>query len=162
MVCHAADSCIPSSPACGRNARTMRVAALDLGKVRVGLAITDELGAMAHPRPPLDARNRKTLLQRIREFAEQEELTGFVVGLPIETSGEEGPSARKAIAFADQVAETTGLPVELWDERFTTAQASRMLHDGGHHARGMRNRVDGAAACIILEAWMDRKRSRPR
>jgi putative Holliday junction resolvase len=136
----------------------MRVAALDLGKVRVGLAVTDELGAMAHPRPALDARNRRELLQRIKEFAEQEKLTRFIVGLPLDASGHEGPAARKAISFAEQVAEATGLPVTLWDERFTTVQANRRLQEGGHRARDSREKIDGAAACVILQAWMDGRR----
>ncbi|MCL2825488.1 MAG: Holliday junction resolvase RuvX [Polyangiaceae bacterium] len=135
----------------------MRVAALDLGKVRVGLSVSDELGAMAHPRPALDARNRRTLLQRIKEIADDEGLTQFVIGLPIESSGEEGPAAQNAIIFAEQVAEHTGLPVTLWDERFTTTEATKLLRDGGHRSRGMKSRIDGAAACVILQAWMDRQ-----
>ena len=138
----------------------MRVAALDFGKARVGMAITDELGVMAHPRPALDARNRMALLRRIKEIAEEEQLTRFVVGLPIESSGKRGLVAREAIDFADQVAKATGLPITLWDERFTTAEAARLLHDGGHRARDFRRRIDGAAACIILQAWMDRQQGR--
>ena len=139
----------------------MRVAALDLGKARVGLAISDELGVLAHPRHPLDARNRRDLLRRIQDFAREEALARIVIGLPIETSGEEGPAARKARTFAEQVAEATGLPVTLWDERFTTSEATRLLHEGGQRARGMRGRIDGAAACILLQSWMDRQKRRP-
>lgn len=138
----------------------MRVAALDLGKVRVGLAVSDELGALAHPRAPLDGRNRKQLLQQIREFAEEEEITRFLVGLPLDASGQEGPAARKALDFAEQVAEATGLPVVMWDERFTTVEATRRLQEGGHRGKKSRQKVDGAAACVMLQAWLDRPRRR--
>jgi putative pre-16S rRNA nuclease len=138
----------------------MRVAALDLGKVRVGLAVSDELGALAHPRPPLDGRNRKQLLRQIREFAEEEEITRFLVGLPLDASGQEGPAARKALDFAEQVAETTGLPVVMWDERFTTVEATRRLQEGGNRGKKSRQKVDGAAACVMLQAWLDRPRGR--
>ena len=136
----------------------MRVAALDLGKVRVGLAVSDELGALAHPRAPLDARNRKSLLSAIVKFAKEEEVSRFVIGLPLDASGEEGPAARRALNFAEQVAETTGLPVEMWDERFTTVEATRRLREGGCNAKKSRQRVDGAAACVMLQAWLDRPR----
>lgn len=136
----------------------MRVAALDLGKVRVGLAVSDELGALAHPRAPLDARNRKSLLAAIAEFAKSEEISRFVVGLPLDADGREGPSARRALSFAEQVAENTGLPVEMWDERFTTVEATRRLREGGRSAKKSRQRVDGAAACVMLQAWLDGRR----
>ncbi len=138
----------------------MRVAALDLGKVRVGLAVSDELGALAHPRPALDARNRRDLLDRIRAFAEEEGVERFVVGLPLDASGQEGPAARKALSFAEQVAKATGLPVEMWDERFTTVEATRRLQEGGNRARGSRAKIDGAAACVMLQSWMDSSRGR--
>ncbi len=134
----------------------MRVAALDLGKVRVGLAVSDELGALAHPRAPLDGRNRRDLLARLRDLAVDEEITRFVVGLPLDASGQEGPAARKAVQFAEQVADASGLPVEMWDERFTTVEATRRLREGGRRARDSRHRVDGAAACVMLQAWLDR------
>lgn len=138
----------------------MRVAALDLGKVRVGLAIGDELGVLAHPRPALDAQNRKVLLEKIAAFAAEEQLDRLLVGLPLDANGEEGPAAQKCIAFAEQVAAATGKPVELWDERFTTVEANRRLRAGGRDARSSRGRVDSAAACIMLQAWLDGHRER--
>lgn len=138
----------------------MTVAALDLGKVRVGLAIADDLGMLAHPRPALNAENRKALLERIAELCREEEIERFIVGLPLDAAGDEGPAARKAIAFAEQVTEATGKPVELWDERFTSVEANRRLRAGGHDGRSSRSRVDSAAACIMLQAWLDGRRGR--
>ncbi len=140
----------------------MRVAALDLGKVRVGLAVTDEIGAMAHPRPPLAARVRSDLLRKIKDFAEQESVDHFVVGLPLDPAGQRGPAARKAMAFAQQLFEFTGINVVLWDERFSTSEATRRLREGGHRARESRAKIDSAAACLILQAWLDSQSGRAR
>jgi putative Holliday junction resolvase len=138
----------------------MRVAALDLGTVRVGVSISDDLGIMAHPRPALDARNRKSLLEAVAAFAREEDIERFIVGLPLDDRGEQGPAAHKALAFAEQVHQTTRIPVDLWDERFTTVEAHRKLREGGRNARAARARVDSAAACIMLQAWLDRHRER--
>jgi putative Holliday junction resolvase len=133
----------------------MRVAALDVGKVRIGLAVSDELGMLAHPRPALDGRDRRRVLRELATFAREESVDRFVVGLPLDAQGREGPAARSARAFADQVAEATGCPVDLWDERFTTVEATRRLREGGHSAKKSRQRVDGAAACVMLQAWLE-------
>ncbi len=136
----------------------MRVAALDYGTVRIGLAVSDELGVLAHPRPAVDARNRRAALEAILHFAEEENIERFVVGVPLDRDGNEGIAARKALDFANEVANVTKRPVDHWDERLSTVEATRRLQEGGHKARQGRSRVDGAAACIILQAWMDRQR----
>ncbi|MCC6555896.1 MAG: Holliday junction resolvase RuvX [Polyangiaceae bacterium] len=150
-----------------------RVAAIDLGKVRVGLAISDELGLIAHPRPHLDGRDRKALLAALAAFAREEGVGRFLVGLPLDMDGGEGIAARRAASFAQAVADATGVEVELVDERLTTVEASRRLREGGVSAgkgrprvdgargEGRRRRpgapnVDGAAAAVLLQAWLDR------
>ncbi len=136
----------------------MRVAAIDLGAVRVGLALSDELGWMAHPRPPLDGRKREALLVRLAELAKEEQLGQFLVGLPVHLDGHEGPEARRARAFAAALGERTGLPVELCDERWTTREASVRLRAGGTNSREGRARIDGAAAAVMLQSWLDARR----
>ncbi|WP_433926106.1 Holliday junction resolvase RuvX [Sorangium cellulosum] len=136
-----------------------RAAAIDLGKARVGVAVTDELGLYAHPRPLLDGRNRKALLEALAALARDEGLTRFLVGLPLEMNGDEGPAARRAVAFAQALADATGVEVELLDERLTTVEAARRLRDGGISARKSKERVDGAAAALLLQAWLDGRRS---
>jgi putative Holliday junction resolvase len=137
---------------------TPRAAAIDLGKVRVGLAVTDELGVMAHTRASLDGKSRKALLAALAALARDERIERFVVGLPLEMSGEEGPAARRAAVFAGELHAATGVPVELWDERLSTVEATRRLRDRGVKARAQRAIVDGAAAAVILQSWMDGQR----
>jgi putative Holliday junction resolvase len=139
-----------------------RTCALDLGKARVGVAIDDELGAMAHPRGTLDGRDRKALLAALRALAKDEGIVRFVVGLPLDMSGAEGLAAREARATARQIADATGLPVELWDERLTTVQAQRELHASEVRGRKARARIDEAAACAILQSWLDARKGRRR
>jgi putative Holliday junction resolvase len=139
-----------------------RTCALDLGKVRVGVAIDDELGAMAHPRGVLDGRDRKALLAALRSLADTEGVVRFVVGLPLDMSGAEGLAAREARATATQIADATGRPVELWDERLTTVQAQRSLRASEVRGREARARIDEAAACAILQSWLDARRRRRR
>lgn len=136
-----------------------KVAALDLGKVRVGLAISDELGQLAHPRPPLDGKKRKALLQRLAELARDEPLERFLVGMPLGLGGEHGSAARRAVSFAQQVADATGLEVEMVDERLSTVEAQGRLAEMGVKGRATRDRIDGAAAAILLQSWLDRQAS---
>ncbi len=140
--------------------RPDRTCALDPGRVRVGVAIDDELGMMAHPRGALDGRNRRALALALEAFAEAEGVARFVVGLPLDMRGGEGASARDARALATLVADTTGRPVELWDERLTTVQAARALAASGVRGKKARARIDEAAACAILQSWLDARRFR--
>jgi putative Holliday junction resolvase len=139
-----------------------RTCALDLGSVRVGVAIDDELGSMAHPRGTFDARDRKALLVAIRELAAREQVVRFVVGLPLDMRGTEGLAARGARTIAQQIADATGLEVELWDERLTTVQAQRALTASELRGKKARARIDEAAACAILQSGLDARARRTR
>ncbi len=132
-----------------------RVAAIDLGKARVGVAVTDELGLMAHTRPFLDGKSRKALLRALTALCREEGISRFLVGLPLEMTGGEGPAARRALAFAHELADATGVEVEMIDERLSTVEAGRRLHDGGVSARAQKSRIDGAAAAVLLQGWLD-------
>ena len=139
--------------------RTGRTCALDLGSVRVGVAIDDELCLLAHPRGALDARDDRAFLAALRAFADEQGVARFIVGLPLDMRGGEGAAARKARAMAQRIADATGRAVEMWDERLTTVQAKRSLAASevwGDRARG---RVDEAAACAILQSWLDARRT---
>ncbi len=121
----------------------------------MGVAIDDDLGMMAHPRGVLSGRNRKELLAALCAFAEENGVARFVVGLPLEMTGREGPAAREARAIAQQLADATGREVELWDERLTTVQAQRSLRASEVFGARAKERIDEAAACAILQSWLD-------
>ena len=139
-------------------ARPKRVAGIDFGKARVGLAVADDLGLYAHARPNLDGRNRKALLAELARVAREDRIERFVVGLPLQLSGEQGPAATRAIGFAQQLADATGVEVELLDERLTTVEADRQLQASGVSRRSARSRVDGVAAAVLLQSWLDVER----
>jgi putative Holliday junction resolvase len=134
---------------------TGRACALDLGGARVGVAIDDDLGMMAHPRGVLDGRDRKRLLADLARLAADEGVTRFIVGLPLDMKGGEGDAARKARALAQEIADVTGCEVELFDERLTTRQAKRALDASEVPGRKQRARIDEASATAILQAWLD-------
>jgi putative Holliday junction resolvase len=138
--------------------RRKRVCALDLGSARVGIAVDDELGLLAHPRGSLNAGDERALLVALRTLANEQDVARFVVGLPLDMRGNEGAAARRARRMAQRIADATGRAVELWDERLTTVQAMRALTASGLRGRRARSRVDEAAACAILQAWLDARR----
>ena len=139
----------------------MRAAAIDLGKVRVGLAVSDELGLLAHPRPHLDGSNPGRVVEALAEVADAEGIEVFLVGLPATLSGREGPPARRARRFADRLRERTGRTVELVDERLSTREARSRLAEQGIKERAARERIDSAAAAVLLQSWLDARGSRP-
>lgn len=148
--------------------RTGRTCALDYGEARVGVAIDDELGLIAHPKGALAARPEPVFLEALKRMVEDEDIRRFVIGLPLDMKGGEGDAARKARGFAQRVADATGLEVELWDERLSTTQARRALASAGlrehtrkRSGRSIRAHVDEAAAVAILQAWLDVRSRRP-
>lgn len=137
----------------------VRVAAIDLGKVRVGLALSDELGLLAHPRQWLDGKSPGRLLRDLCALAESEEIERFLVGLPRNLDGREGANARRARRFAERLGELSGRPVELVDEWLTTVEARQKLRDQGMRDKEARSRIDSAAAAVLLQAWLDGRRA---
>ena len=133
----------------------MRVAALDVGKVRIGVAVADDLGLLAHARPFVAAQPRREALLALCGLARREELERFVLGLPLRLSGEESVEAARVRTFAQAVMMATGCEIEFWDERFSSVQAHRYLRDAGVPSRRHRALVDGVAACVLLQAWLD-------
>lgn len=133
----------------------MRVAALDYGKVRIGVAVSDELGLLAHPRPPLPAKNRNETFAELLRLKQEEGVERFLVGLPVRLGGGAGSTTDEVMRFAQKVSDTTGCEVEMIDERWSTVQASRALRAGGVSSRDQRQRIDSAAAAILLQAWLD-------
>jgi putative Holliday junction resolvase len=132
-----------------------RTLALDLGKARIGVAIDDELGSMAHPRGTLDPSDRPRMLAELQALAEASAVTRIVVGLPLDMRGGEGDAARGARDMAQVIADATGLEVELWDERMTTQVAQRALATSEVRGKKARAHIDEASAVAILQSWLD-------
>jgi len=118
----------------------------------------DELGLLAHPRPPLDGRDKKALLRALADLAREEGVGLFLVGLPLDMSGAAGVMASRASALAQEISEATGVPIELFDERWTTMEAARKLREGGVEGRRQKALVDGMAASVMLQSYLDRSR----
>ena len=140
------------------NTPSRRAAAVDLGKVRVGLAVADELGLMAHPRQYLDGRDPRRVVGQLSRLAEVEGITLFLVGLPRHLNGKEGLPAQRARKFAEALASRTQAKVELVDEWLSTKEAHMRLREGGSTSREARERVDSAAAAVLLQSWLDGQR----
>jgi len=138
----------------------VRALGIDVGRVRVGVAVADELGLLAHPRAHVDGRDPRRAVEALQRLAALEQIGTFVVGLPRTLSGEEGPSARRARRFAEALRARTGLPVELYDEWLSTHEARARLRDQGVRDREARERVDSAAAAVVLQSWLDARRSK--
>jgi putative Holliday junction resolvase len=136
----------------------MRAAAVDFGSVRVGLAVADELGLLAHPRPHLAGGDPRRLLEALSALARDEGIELFVVGLPRSLDGREGTSARRVRRFAERLTAATGIPVELVDERLSTVEAQGRLRAQGLNQKAQRSRIDSAAAAILLQSWLDGRR----
>lgn len=126
---------------------TGRYLALDVGDRRIGLAVGDRGGGIARPLPTLRRRSVAADLEAIRMVVRKEEVSALLIGLPLTLRGEEGPQAARVRRFADACA-VLGLPVELHDERFTSAEA---LHQGARD-------IDAGAAAVLLEDFLRSRR----
>lgn len=133
----------------------MRILGIDLGEKRIGIAVSDPGGIIAQSAGHVERGTPAETLERLRALAAQREAGGVVVGLPLNMNGSEGPAARAAREFADSLRRGLGIPVELWDERLTTAEADSLMKSAGLSRRARAARVDGIAAQRILQSYLD-------
>ncbi len=133
-----------------------RVLALDLGKRRIGLAISDALGITAQGLPTLQRKRLREDLQHLTDLASEKEVGLFLLGLPLHLSGNEGRQAGWVREFGEKLNEFSGLPVEYWDERFTSVVANRVLRESGMGIEKRAQAVDRLAAVILLESYLSR------
>jgi putative holliday junction resolvase len=135
-----------------------RVLGIDYGERRIGLALSDPLGLIAHPLPTLQRRKgKRPPVAPLDRLAREHEAEALVVGLPLTPAGEENDWTREVRAFGDALAARTGVPVHYLDERMTSARAERTVRSMGlpKHRREQKERVDAAAAVLILQAYLD-------
>ncbi len=138
---------------------TGRILGIDWGERRIGIALSDETQLLAQPLTTLTRRAGKRfpmrhLITLIREHA----AAGVVVGLPLAPDGSEGDAARQARELAGHIARQAGLPVALWDERFTTARVLQAVREMGGSARGRKADIDTLAATLLLQHYLDARR----
>jgi putative Holliday junction resolvase len=134
-----------------------RVLALDLGKRRIGLAISDEMGITAQGLETLERRNIRDDLSRLAELARTKSVCMILIGRPLNMSGTEGRQAVYTKEFAERLHERTGLPVRLWDERLTTVEAERVLKESGISIEKRARAVDRLAAVLLLQNFLDQR-----
>ncbi len=140
----------------------MRVMALDIGEVRVGVAVSDPGERVASPVCVLPAAEVTSGAKSFRRLLEDWEPELLLCGLPLTLAGEEGPQAARVRKVSSQVRAATGLPVAFADERLSSAAAKRSLREKGYDERAMRGKVDMIAASLFLQAWLDERAAQAR
>ncbi len=138
----------------------MRILGVDLGRKRIGLAVTDEAGAIAFPSGMIDSRGRKKDVAALRAMIAERGIQRAVVGLPLHLDGRRGPEAENAVAFAAALAQAAGIRVDTLDERWTSQEAERLLEPTTRKKRDKRRAkgtVDEMAASIILTTYLARQ-----
>ncbi len=139
-----------------------RVMALDVGKVRIGVALSDPLGYTAQPLLTLWRKSRGEDLRSLLRLIRKHEVVRIVVGNPLHMSGDLSPWAAKVQEFAEDLRTRSGLPVDLWDERLSSVAAHEILDEAGHDRRDRKHVIDQVAAVVILRDWMEsREREQP-
>ncbi len=148
----------------GEGTGRRRVLGIDVGSVRIGLAVSDETYTLASPvaTVPNEAR---ILWTRLAREMEDRQVERVVIGLPRLLDGSEGDAAQSARRFAAELGRRTSIPIEFWDERFTTTIAERSLIESGVRRKRRRAVIDSVAAAVLLQSWLDARRiatTRPR
>ncbi len=132
-----------------------RILALDLGKKRIGLALSDPLGITAQGLPTLQRTNIRADLEALGKLIEEREVGEILMGHPLHMSGKEGRQVEYTREFAGRLAERTGLDVKFWDERWTTVEAERVLRESGASIEKRARAVDRLSAVILLSSYLD-------
>jgi putative Holliday junction resolvase len=137
----------------------MRVLAIDHGTKRMGIALSDELGVVATPLEFIPAEPFSAFLARLKELIREKQVELILVGHPRNMDGSYGPAALKVQEFVAVLKETIAIPMKLWDERLTSAQANRFLIQADVRRDKRKEKVDKAAAAILLQSYLDSPRS---
>jgi putative holliday junction resolvase len=133
---------------------------VDWGEVRIGLALSDESQVLATPLETLRRRPGKRFpMPRFLELTALHQPVGLLVGLPLSGEGEEAESAAAAREMAETLKRRSGLPMELWDERMSTARALGAIQEQGGTTRGRKGDVDALAAAVLLQHFLDARRN---
>jgi len=133
----------------------MRILALDHGTVRMGIALSDELGIIASPLDFIPAEPFAEFLARLKTLLTEKQVALILVGMPRNMNGTYGPSAERVRGFVAQLKESVPVPIRTWDERLTSAQANRVMIEAGARRETRKEKVDSMAAAILLQSYLD-------
>lgn len=134
-----------------------RVLGLDVGSKRIGIAVSDPLGITAQGLETLQRQNKRLDFEKLAKLVNKYSVAEIVVGFPLRMSGAEGIQAEKMHRFAEDLRERLQLPVHLWDERLTSAEANRLLRETEMSIQRRGQVVDQMAAVLILQSWMEHR-----
>jgi putative Holliday junction resolvase len=132
-----------------------RILGLDVGSKTIGLAVSDPLGITAQGLETIRRQNKRLDLGRLERVVQDYDVKEIVVGYPLRMSGAEGTQAERMRCFAEELRQRLHLPVHLWDERLTSAEANRVLRDSEMSIQRRGEVVDRLAAVLILQSWLD-------
>ncbi len=136
-----------------------RVLGLDVGSKRIGVAVSDPLGITAQGLETIQRKNKRLDFEQLEKLIRNYEVKEIVIGFPLRMSGAEGVQAEKMQRFAEEVRQRFQLPIHLWDERLTSAQANRLLRETEMSIKRRGEVVDQMAAVLILQSWMEANQS---
>jgi putative Holliday junction resolvase len=131
-----------------------RILAIDYGSRRMGLAVSDPLGITAQGLETLERKNKRSDFARLEKTVREYQVREIVLGYPLRMSGEQGKQSQKVAEFAEQLRSRFQLPVHLWDERLTSAEANRLLREAELSIKKRAQAVDRMAAVLILQAFL--------
>ena len=137
------------------SAENRRVLALDLGKKRIGLALSDPLGITAQGLPNLERTRKRADLEALGQLVREHEVGLILMGNPVNMGGTEGRQSAWVREFAGELEKATGLPIRFWDERLTTVEANRVLRSSGISLEKRAAAVDRLSAVILLQSYLD-------
>ena len=135
----------------------MKYLGLDLGERRIGVALSQ--GSLAFPQGVLEGKGEGWEVKAIVELVRAEGVERVIVGLPLSLNGTLGPQAQRVLALVDALRQASPVPVETWDERFSTTEAERLLTEAGHRWPSRKAHRDALAAALVLQAYLDHQRA---
>lgn len=133
----------------------MALLGIDYGARRIGVAVSDDLGITAQALCTIERKTIASDLEKIARIAEERGVTSIVIGYPVRSDGREGVECERVRRFAGHLAERCGLPVETWDERFTTQEAEELLLQADMSRKKRKKIIDRVAASLILQGYLD-------
>jgi putative Holliday junction resolvase len=136
-----------------------RILALDVGSRRIGVAVSDPLGITAQGLDTIQRQNKRRDFEALERLLTQYQVKEIVVGLPLRLSGAEGTQSEKMRLFADELKAHFGVTVHLWDERWTSTEANRVLREAELSIEKRGKAVDRMAAVLILQSWLQARES---